>query len=357
MQSQKGRLELGKEYPPLGEEDAIQVIEQISRRQLEQNYPAGSRPARRDAHAKHHGCVRGEFLVEANLPDELKFGVFKDPGRSFTACIRFSNGSASAKQPDSKGDSRGMAIKLMGVEGEKLLEEEKHEKTQDFVMINYPVFPIRNNQDYVELFTAIEKSLDKSPFKFFFPSPNPFKWRLHEFMISWSIRNRKVVSPLEIQYWSTTPYKLGPRAIKFSVKASPDNTSGRSASSSTNYLREAMVEHLKSKEACFDFLVQFQTDADQMPIEDPTIEWKSPYQKVATIKICPQTFDSPEQMEFCENLSYTPWHSLPEHKPLGGINRARKQVYESISKLRHKLNDVPRREPSSEEFTSLFGCL
>ena len=50
-------------------------------------------------------------------------------------------------------------------------------------------------------------------------------------------------------------------------------------------------------------------------------------------------------MTFCENLSYTPWHSLPDHRPIGGINRARKVVYEAISKVRHDYNAVPRREP------------
>jgi hypothetical protein len=355
MHTQKSKVELGKEYLPPGEEDAIQVIEQISTQQIQQNSQTDERPVRRDAHAKHHGCVKAEFIVETDLSEEIRFGVFKEPGKSFTACIRFSNASGDANQPDSKADARGMAIKLIGVEGEKLLNEEKHEKTQDFVMINHPVFFIRNVSDYIEFFKAIRDSQGKPPLKFFFPRANPFRWRLHEFMIGQAIRSKKIVSPLEIQYWSTTPYKLGSRAMKFTVKPSAENNLGRSASNSPNYLREAMVEHLNSKEASFDFLVQLQTDADRMPIEDPTIEWKSPYQKIATLKIPPQGFDSSEQMEFCENLSYTPWHSLPEHSPLGGINRARKKVYESVSKLRHELNDVPKREPTEEELLRLFG--
>ena len=64
-----------------------------------------------------------------------------------------------------------------------------------------------------------------------------------------------------------------------------------------------------------------------MPVEDPTVEWTAPWQKVATIRIPPQSFDSPEQMAFGENLSFTPWHTLPEHRPLGGVNRARKRIY------------------------------
>lgn len=348
MQGQK-KLELGKEYPALGETAAIQGIEEISIQQIEQNYQAGEKPVRRDAHAKHHGCVRAEFIVEANLPEEMKLGIFQETGRSFTAWIRFSNASGKANQPDSKGDARGMAIKLMGVAGEKLLEEEKYELTQDFVMINHPVFFIRNLPDYIEFFQVFQEAQGKLPLKFFFPSINPLTWRLHELKIGLLIQSKKVISPLEIQYWSTTPYLLGNRAIQFSAKPWVSNISGRQSSNSQNYLREAMVEHLKNKEAGFDFLVQFQTDADKMPIEDPTIRWNSPYQKVASIKILPQTFDSKEQMDFCENLSYTPWHSLPEHRPLGGINRARKQVYQSISQLRHQLNKVPRQEPTGEE--------
>ncbi len=354
MQSQKSKLELGKEYPSANEESAIQAITQISIQQIEQNYQAGERPARRDAHAKHHGCVRGEFIVEANLPEEMKVGVFKDSGKKFTACIRFSNSSGNPK-PDYQGDARGMAIKLIGVEGEKLLIDEL--RTQDFILVNNSVFSLRNLQDYVEFFVALTEAKGNLPLKFFVPGYNPFKWRWHELKIFISAFNKKVASPLEIQYWSMTPYKFGDRAIKFSVKPSADNISGRTASRSPNYLREAMIEHLNSKEACFDFLIQFQTDAEQMPIEDSTIEWTSPFYKVATLKIPPQTFDSPEQMEFCENLSYTPWHALPEHQPLGATNRARKQIYTAISQRRHELNGVSRQEPTESDFSSLFGHL
>ncbi|MCV3216622.1 catalase family protein [Plectonema radiosum NIES-515] len=353
MQTKSGKLELDKEYPSPDEVSAIQTIEQMIVQKIEHNYQAGERPSRRDAHAKHHGCVKAEFIVENNLSEEMKFGILKEPGKKFTACIRFSNGSGKP-QADSKGDGRGMAIKLLGVSGEKLLTDEKN--TQDFVMINHPVFFIRNLQDYIDFFKSQEAE-GKGPLKFFFPGLNPLKWRLQEFAIATSIQRKKIVSPLAIQYWSMTPYKLGNRAIKFSAKPSVDRISGGTVSSSDNYLKEAMVEHLKSKEACFDFLVQFQTDADKMPIENSTVEWKAPFLKVATIKIPPQSFDSSEQMEFCENLSYTPWHSLPEHQPLGAINRCRKPIYNSISQARHQLNAVSRQEPTESELSVLFGDL
>ncbi|MDQ2733233.1 MAG: hypothetical protein M3Y56_16405 [Armatimonadota bacterium] len=110
-----------------------------------------------------------------------------------------------------------------------------------------------------------------------------------------------------------------------------------------------MIKQLGSSEGSFDFLVQVQGPG--MPIEDPTIRWderKSPFQKVATICIPAQNFDTPVRRELSENLSFNPWHTLPDHRPLGGINRVRKQVYQSISELRHQLNDVPVSEPDVE---------
>ena len=87
-------------------------------------------------------------------------------------------------------------------------------------------------------------------------------------------------------------------------------------------------------------------------MEDSKTEWlesEAPFIKVATIRIPKQVFDTPEQNEFCENLSFTPWHSLPEHRPLGGVNRVRRTVYEATSKLRHEMNRAQRTEPTGDE--------
>jgi hypothetical protein len=119
---------------------------------------------------------------------------------------------------------------------------------------------------------------------------------------------------------------------------------------SKDFLREAMVRQLARGEAHFDFAVQLQTDATQMPIEDPGYEWSetvSPFRKVARLKILQQEFDNEAQRRFGENLSFTPWHSLPEHRPLGGVNRARKVIYRAISMFRHTQNGTVRQEPTS----------
>ena len=139
--------------------------------------------------------------------------------------------------------------------------------------------------------------------------------------------------------------------MKFSVR--PDLTGVRPAArlDSKDKLRLAMSNHLMLHEARFDFLVQIQIDPVAMPVENPTVPWDetvSPYIKVASIRIPVQSFESDEQMAFGENLSYTPWHSLPDHRPLGGINRTRREVYAAIAARRHDLNGVPMREPEDK---------
>lgn len=114
-----------------------------------------------------------------------------------------------------------------------------------------------------------------------------------------------------------------------------------------------MVEHLKREDVYFDFKVQLQTDPQTMPIEDATIEWneaESGFIKVATIRIPVQEFDIQQRREFDENLSFNPWHTLPEHQPLGGVNRVRKQIYEAISAIRHQLNEQLMKEPTEHDY-------
>ena len=322
------------EEVPANEDEATQQIV----RMIEESVRAEARNglARRGAHAKAHGCVQAEFRVLDNLPEEVRVGIFRDP-RVYPAWIRYSN-AFGKMQDDSVGDARGMAIKLMGV-------ERSESGTQDFVMINHPVFLVRNAADYVEFQKALSEN---SPVKFFFPGLNPFNFRLHEFGIANAIRSTKVANPLDTRYWSTTPYLFGDTEMKFSARhcgpASPFIET-----ISPDFLRENMQKHLAESEACFDFLVQLHKRPSEMPIEDATVEWSekdSPFIPVARITIPAQKFASPKQLALCENLSFTPWHTIPEHRPLGGINRVRKTVYDTISRVRHELNGEERREPT-----------
>jgi hypothetical protein len=73
----------------------------------------------------------------------------------------------------------------------------------------------------------------------------------------------------------------------------------------------------------------------------------APFQRVAIIRIPRQDIDAPGRIELAENLAFTPWHALPEHRPLGSMNRSRLRIYEGISDFRRKANGVPLTEPNS----------
>jgi catalase len=344
-------LELGKEYPPEGEELLIEQIMIISKVSMEgKPHP----PTPRDQHPKSHGYVQAELVVDDHIPNDLKVGVFAKP-KTYSTWIRFSNGGSDRGKdgdffPDTVGDVRGMAIKLTGVEGDMVIDDPSHRGEQDFVLMNSPTFFIRDVQGYISFFPvarAIREgiiSFDASGRPQNIPGELQAKFQesAHALSLVQKIRERPTPSPLEITYWSSTPYRLGTHAIKFSAvpRSIGESFNLENATDKSHYLREAMTQHLTSKEAYFDFMIQLQTDAMKMPIEDPTVEWddqESPYIKVATIRIPPQNFNTEERKQLDENQSFSPWHSLPEHQPLGGVNRARK-IYAKLAKIRNEIN-------------------
>lgn len=330
---------LAQESPPPHEAAFTQSIADRLKAKIIKDNPAGI--MRRDAHPKMHGVVRAEFIVEPNLPADLRIGIFKEP-KTYPAWIRFSNQSGSIR-PDSKPDIRGMAIKLMNVPGEKLLDEERDEQTQDFIVISTHVFVTKDAREFDDLLKAIVSSI---------PAQAWF-YLTHLRVIRNVLRSlKRFANPLQIRYFSTTPYLWGDTAVKYSAIPQVGTPDTIPKNAEDDFLRTAMVRQLERRDARFDFAVQLRTDADAMPIEDPGKEWSeaaSPFRKVASIVIPQQTFDTERQRVFGENLSFTPWHSLPEHRPLGGVNRARKLVYAFISTFRHQRNDAPRREPTSWE--------
>ena len=297
--------------------------------------------ALRDAHPKAHGCVRAEFKINETLPPLLAQGVFI-PGKTYQAWIRFSNGSSNAKQADIKKDARGMAIKLLEVSGKNLSDE--NSSTQDFIMINHPVFFANDPARYLSFMQDINSD------KFLKKLHIPFALGAKGTWIALNSRN-KISNPLQTRYWSMVPYQLGlgdhRQAVKYSARACSTIVSPIPARPNRDFLREALRTSLQESDACMEFLVQPRTSTS-MSVEDSMTEWKedqAPFYKVATIHIPKQVFDTPEQNKFCENLSFTPWHALVEHKPLGGINRMRKIIYEQISRVRHEMNSTERLEP------------
>jgi hypothetical protein len=337
----------GEYTPP--DEDAMTARIVASAVALIENAQKPGDVTHRDVHAKTHGCLKAKFTV-GDVDPALRVGIFGEP-KEYKAWIRFSSGDTH-QQPDGTWDARGFAMKVMGVPGTKLLETEPNEETQDFVMINSRVFFVPTIAEYAEFMAYMG---DGRRYAYFFGGGSllPWRWKLRQFWLAMKTLKPAPTNLLTTEYGSLSAYALGtgtpaPRYVKYGVRPCPELKVPRTPRDGDNFLREGLKTALTAGDGCFDFMVQPQVAGRNMPVEDATVEWReklSPFVKVARIAIPRQAFDTPEQNTFCEDLSFTPWHALPEHRPAGAANRIRKALYQEISRYRHAKNSKPRVEP------------
>ena len=341
VQFSNGKLEGLRKFEkvPADEERLIKDMAVLLQEKMTTDYPAGQ--TRRDAHPKNLACLQAEFIVEQNIPAELKKGIFEFP-QTYPAWIRISSSNGNI-QSDKAKDLRGFAIKIMGVKGERFQTQNEEKETQDFILISHPIMPLGT----VKLFhDAVYYSIKWSPLVFI--SRLVMSGNFHIINELRKARQNQT-SPLDIRYWSTTPYLCGPdHSVKYSLVPTSRIKSSLPPMLTDHYLTENMEKHLATNEASFDFMMQVQKDPGRMPVEDAGVEWsekESPFIKVATLHISPQTFRTREREELAEDLSFSPAHSLIEHRPIGGINRARIEIYRYLSEFRHKQNNKQLVEP------------
>jgi hypothetical protein len=245
-----------------------------------------------------------------------------------------------------------MAIKLMVVPGPKLMPDEK--ETQDFILISHPVFFVDDLVRYKATLVDFLKGgiLDQYVWSL-------LRLRGREIWLALIANATLQLNPLFQQYWSMTPYRLGSAssrnfAVKYTVKPRLGRKLGWRRWLATYFSwgfspKREMNDALARAEMWFDFYVQRYVDDRRTPIEDSKVEWKerdSPIEHVGKIIIPSQDVMSAEQAAFCENLSFSPWHGLAEHRPLGLVNRVRRKTYLMISNHRHELNKTPPVEPA-----------
>ena len=306
----------------------------------------------RGQHAHHHACIKARFTVLPNIPTELNHGVFFKP-QSFEALVRFSNGMW---RDERRADAHGMAIKLLGVLGKKILPGREFETCQDFVLVDHPVYFTATLQEYLIFNKYFTKTIDflknwKS-FQGFIPrlvgmiqASVMLRFYYRElFNRAREFSNHSPYSPLGTNYWSTTPYLLGQSCSVKYMARSRQQADG--IVTSVDGLSQILRSHLKSGAACFEFGVHIQDDKTKQPIEDATVDWGANgarFVKLAILDIPQQEiheFDSSNNL--AENLEFSPWNSLPQHRPLGAINRARRDIYLTMAKLRHEANGISR---------------
>lgn len=313
----------------------------------------------RASHAKSSACVIGELTVTPNLPPELAQGVFAKPGTHQVA-IRFAQGPGETLG-DRVSTHRGMAIKIFGVEGEKLSGHDVD--TQDFVFATGTTFPSGTAQGFLSDAKKIGAAV---------PLPEGFKSavsslarNMNKALHALGTESPKAdffghpfSHPLSEPYYSQCPVRYGDYVAKLGAfPASPDQAALKDwtldPSEDEDGFRHAAVRYFGEHDAVFEIRVQLWANAETQPIEDTSVDWpeeESRYLTVATIRIPRQEAYSAARVRFFDDvMTFRPAHSLAEHRPLGSVMRARLQVYKALSDFRHKENGVASQNVAKVE--------
>ena len=337
-------LKIAEEKLLPNEEAYVDSIIQSFQAQMKSLWKAGL--FERGGNTKTFGIVRGEFIVHKDLPENLRRGIYAEP-RTYKAWVRFSGpGPYITPDIDDVG-FMSISIKLMGVPGPKLMDEEKF--TQDMFGVSPPTFVTPDTEANAQL----QKESLKNTQIFYFVN-----FGRHHILdlIMQGLWIKTQSSPLEAPYFSCVPYLLGEgQAMQYSVWPRSNRRTPIPRlpfRPPDDYLRNAMEATVTKEDVEFDVKLQLQTDPFLMPIENNGVLWPeklSPRITAATLRIPKQSFNYPAMLEFARRLSYNPWHSIPEHRPLGNQSRARRRMYETLSRFRHDMNNVPHYEPTGDE--------
>jgi len=349
----------GIETPAPDENETIDAIIASMTRESETT-AARYGHAVRASHAKVTGVVIGELQVPDDLPPELKQGVFAKGG-TYPVIVRFAQGPGELLK-DSVSTHRGMAIKVLGIKGEKLPGHGA--ETQDFVLATGPVFPNPDAKGFLGSMKQLEAGTK---------APEAVKA-----VVSGTARvldtvvkavtgessplldffGHEPLHPLAEPYYSQAALRYGDHVAKiaaFPAGAKQEALAGEKLhpGEDPDAFRHAVTAFFAGDAAIFEIRAQLCTNLNDMPVEDASKRWDetaSSYRTVARLVLPAQDSRSEARTRYVDDvLSFRPAHSLAAHRPLGSLMRARLKTYQALSSFRHGRNRTPETEPTAIE--------
>jgi hypothetical protein len=307
--------------------------EQINRYQkgFAQN---GDGQAHRGFHVKSHAALGAEFHVMQGVPDFARHGVFREP-HVYPAWVRLTNGF-SGTRADWSPDLVGCSVKLLGVTGTKLLPDEEHAGTQDFLALNQRYLPAANPAQLMIISTSAANVLT-APFKLVQGLGLSHALRVMLWSLCWSLRRLPLRSVSTEDFFSAVPITIGPHAVKFTWKSRQTKAPRPPDATWRNYLRDDLRRRLANGELRWDFVAQFFVDDAKTPL-DGAYAWdtrNAPPVKLAELVIPPcdiETEAAKRAERMVNGLSFNPWHAIAEHRPVGNIQRARGMIYQASAR-------------------------
>ncbi len=341
--------------------DEEQTFDEIAATMKDISHQIGDRQRHttRSVHAKSHGLLKAELTVLDGLPPELRQGLAAQGGR-YGVVMRFSTNPGDILS-DHVSSPRGLAIKLVGLEQEKV-PSHAGEVTQDFVLVNGKVFETKDSSGFLKNLKVLDKHAN---------DPEALKQvvsttaRIAENVLetvglqSATLKDfgHPATNPLGETYASQVALRWGDYFGKVALVPVSANLVALHKkhlphASTWNALRDEFSRFFKEEsEAVWELRVQLCTDLDKMPVEDGTVEWdedESPYLAVATLTAPAQEVYSDERRVWVDELlSFNPWHCLAAHRPLGNLMRARFKAYAMSAKFRHQREGRQPVEPRS----------
>lgn len=328
-------------------------------RSIQEKTCADGNHALRPVHAKSHGLLYGEMHILPDLPAHLAQGLFANAA-SYPLVMRLSTTPGDLLD-DSVSTPRGMAIKVLGVQGERL-PGTQGTTTQDFVLVNGPAFLKKDGKSFLGSLKMLAATTDKAPeAKKVLSTVLRGAEKLVEGVGGQSptlisMGGHPLTHPLGETYYSQTPLLYGNYMAKISVApATPELKALTQApvdlDDKPNGLRDAVTNFFAERGGEWELRVQLCTDLDAMPIEDAQTVWpedQSPYITVARILVHQQKAWSGGRSEAIdEGMAFSPWQGLAAHRPLGSVNRLRRMAYETARLFRADRNRHPITEPQS----------
>ncbi|SNR46727.1 catalase [Paracoccus sediminis] len=314
----------------------------------------------RAVHAKSHGIIRGELDILPDLPPELAQGLFARPGRH-PAILRISTNPGDLLH-DGVSVPRGLALKIMGAKGDRLDGAEG--ETQDFIFVNGPVFPAPDPAAFLKNLRLLAKTTDRAEWaKRGLSAVLRGAERIVEAVGGESgtlktLGGAPNVHPLGETYYTQTPFRFGDHVAKLSLRPESDtltrhtgaiiDTRGR-----PDAIRETVDADMRAGDAVWTLRAQLCRDLETMPVEDPTVQWDeaaSPFLAVARLYAPAQPGWSRDSADLVdEHMRFSVWTGLRAHRPLGAINRARRDPYRMSADFRAGFNRCPIHEPAAAE--------
>ena len=346
------------EVPEEDEQETIQQLIETMTKIQQKTYEDGGH-AIRSVHAKSHGLLEATLIVP-DLPPHLAQGLFAKPG-SYPVVMRYSAIPGDLLD-DAVSAPRGLSIKIKGVEGARLPGSEGA-TTQDFVMVNGPVFSAPTAKKFLGTLKLLAATTDKSPgLKKALSTALQGVEKVVEALGGESATLKALgghpeTNVLGETYYTQAPLLHGDYMAKFSIAPT---SAGLTALTDAKVdledkpdgLRGAVVDFFSTHGGEWEVRVQLCTDLDKMPIEDASVEWpedESPYVAVARLVAEPQpAWTEARSAVVDDKLAFSPWHGIAAHRPIGSVMRSRKPAYEMSKRFRAEHNGVTIDEPAKE---------